>query len=157
MRLQLAIPENTFLSPVAFNRMLSLYGATAIFLFALPLVARLLLLRGAAADRRPRDGAAAARPARRSGSASPARPCSTPAFLFTPSEAGVNPLPPLSELAFLANNGVDAWASATGLATLGFVLIAIDLVDDAAQRCGRRGWPGGGCRSSPGPRRSAPG
>ena len=37
MRLQLAIPENTFLSPVAFNRMLSLYGATAIFLFALPL------------------------------------------------------------------------------------------------------------------------
>ena len=49
-------------------------------------------------------------------------------FLFTPSEAGVNPLPPLSELAFLANNGVDAWASATGLATLGFVLIAIDLV-----------------------------
>ncbi len=37
MRLQLAIPENTFLSPVTFNRMLSLYGTTAIFLFALPL------------------------------------------------------------------------------------------------------------------------
>ena len=48
-------------------------------------------------------------------------------FLFTPSEAGVNPLPPLSELTFLANNGVDAWASATGLAILGFVLIAVDL------------------------------
>ena len=28
MRLQLAIPENSFLSPVAFNRMLSTYGAT---------------------------------------------------------------------------------------------------------------------------------
>ena len=37
MRLQLAIPENTFLSPVAFNRMLSDYGATAVFLFAIPL------------------------------------------------------------------------------------------------------------------------
>ncbi len=37
MRLQLAIPENTFLDPVTFNRMLSLYGATAIFLFAVPL------------------------------------------------------------------------------------------------------------------------
>ena len=49
-------------------------------------------------------------------------------FLFTPSEAGVNPLAPLSELAFLSNNGVDAWATATGLATLGFVLIAIDLM-----------------------------
>ncbi len=38
MRIQLLVPENTFLSPVAFNRMLSLYGASAIFLFALPLV-----------------------------------------------------------------------------------------------------------------------
>ena len=45
----------------------------------------------------------------------------------TPSEAGVNPLAPLSELAFLPNDGVDAWLSATGFATLGFVLIAIDL------------------------------
>jgi len=36
MRLQLAIPENTFLNPVTFNRMLSLYGATAIFFFAVP-------------------------------------------------------------------------------------------------------------------------
>jgi heme/copper-type cytochrome/quinol oxidase subunit 1 len=49
-------------------------------------------------------------------------------LLFTPSEAGVNPLPPLSELAFLENDGVDAWSSAAGLATLGFVLISIDLV-----------------------------
>ena len=38
MRIQLLVPENTFLSPVGFNRMLSLYGASAIFLFALPLV-----------------------------------------------------------------------------------------------------------------------
>ena len=37
MRLQLAIPENTLLTPVTFNRMLSLYGATAIFFFAIPL------------------------------------------------------------------------------------------------------------------------
>ena len=36
MRLQLLVPENTFLSPVGFNRMLSMYGATSIFLFALP-------------------------------------------------------------------------------------------------------------------------
>ena len=49
-------------------------------------------------------------------------------FLFTPSEAGINPLAPLTELAFLSNNGVDAWATATGLGTLGFVFIAIDLL-----------------------------
>src|SRR6201992_2219831 len=43
MRLQLAIPENTFMEPVMFNRMLSLYGATSIFFFALPLVMGIFL------------------------------------------------------------------------------------------------------------------
>src|SRR5690606_22166855 len=38
MRLQLAVPDNSFLSPVTFTRMLSGYGATAVFLFAIPLV-----------------------------------------------------------------------------------------------------------------------
>jgi cytochrome c oxidase subunit 1 len=127
MRLQLAIPENTFLSPVVFNRMLSLYGASAVFLFALPLalgffyyVAPLQIgARGTALPRLGQIGVAlwvAGATALYAG------------FLFTPSEAGVNPLAPLSELAFLSNNGVDAWATATGLATLGFVLIAIDLL-----------------------------
>jgi heme/copper-type cytochrome/quinol oxidase subunit 1 len=127
MRLQLAIPENTFLSPVTFDRMLSLYGATAIFFFAVPLalgffyyVAPLQIgARGTALPRLGQLGAwlfVAGATVLYSG------------FLFTPSEAGVNPLPPLSGLAFLPNNGVDAWAAATGLATLGFVLLAIDLV-----------------------------
>ena len=127
MRLQLAIPENTFLSPVAFNRMLSLYGATAVFLFAVPLalgffyyVAPLQIgARGTALPRLGQIGLAlwgAGATVLYAG------------FLFTPSEAGVNPLAPLTEVAFLANNGVDAWATATGLATLGFVLIAIDLL-----------------------------
>jgi heme/copper-type cytochrome/quinol oxidase subunit 1 len=127
MRLQLAIPENTFLDPVTFNRMLSLYGATAIFLFALPLalgffyyVAPLQIgSRGTALPRLGQLGLwlyVAGATVLYAG------------FLFTPSEAGVNPLAPLTSVAFLANNGVDAWAAATGLATLGFVLIAIDLV-----------------------------
>jgi cytochrome c oxidase subunit I len=126
MRLQLAIPENTFLSPVAFNRMLSMYGATAVFFFAVPLVVGFfhyvvplqIGARWTALPRVSQLGAwlvIAGATVLYSG------------FLFTPSEAGVNPLPPLSELAFNANDGVDAWTSATGLATLGFVLIAIDL------------------------------
>lgn len=127
MRLQLAIPENTFLSPVTFNRMLSLYGATSIFLFAIPLALGFFyyltpLQIGARGTALPRLGqigmwlylAAAT--------------VLYVTFLFTPPEGGVNPLAPLSELAFLADNGIDAWAAATGLATLGFVLIAIDLV-----------------------------
>jgi heme/copper-type cytochrome/quinol oxidase subunit 1 len=126
MRLQLAIPENTFLSPVAFNRMLSMYGATAVFFFAVPLVVGFfhyvvplqIGARWTALPRVSQHGAwlvIAGATVLYSG------------FLFTPSEAGVNPLPPLSELAFNANDGVDAWTSATGLATLGFVLIVIDL------------------------------
>jgi cytochrome c oxidase subunit 1 len=127
MRLQLAIPENSFLSPVAFNRMLSNYGATAVFLFAIPLVLGFFYYvtplqigaRGTALPRLGQIGTAL-------WIAGATVLCA--AYLFTPSEAGVNPLPPLSELAFLANNGVDAWATATGLATLGFVFIAVDLL-----------------------------
>ncbi len=127
MRLQLAIPENTFLTPVTFNRMLSLYGVTAIFLFAIPLALGFFyylapLQAGARGTALPRLGQiglwlyVAGATVLYSG------------FLFTPSEAGVNPLAPLSELAFLPDNGVDAWAAASGLVTLGFVLIAINLV-----------------------------
>src|SRR3954451_19423724 len=96
MRLQLAIPENTFLSPVAFNRMLSLYGASAVFLFAIPLalgffyyVAPLQI--GARATALPRLGQigvvlwVAGATVLYAG------------YLFTPSEAGVNPLSPLTE------------------------------------------------------------
>jgi cytochrome c oxidase subunit I len=127
MRLQLTVPENTFLDPVTFNRMLSLYGATAIFLFAVPLAVGFFyyvapLQIGARGTALPRLGQLgvwlfiAGATVLYAG------------FLFTPSEAGVNPLPPLSGIAFLPNNGVDAWAAATGLATLGFVLLAVDLV-----------------------------
>jgi heme/copper-type cytochrome/quinol oxidase subunit 1 len=126
MRLQLAIPENTFLTPVAFNRMLSMYGATAIFLFAIPLVLGLFyyvapLQVGARGTALPRLG--------QTGMALYVAGATVlyAGFLFTPSEAGVNPLAPLTEVAFLSNNGVDAWAAATGLITLGFVLLAIDL------------------------------
>jgi cytochrome c oxidase subunit 1 len=127
MRLQLAIPENTFLSPVAFNRMLSVYGASAVFLFAIPLALGFFyyaapLQIGARGTALPRLGQigvvlwAAGATVLYAG------------FLFTPSEAGVNPLAPLSELTFLSSNGVDAWAAATGLCTLGFVFGAIDLL-----------------------------
>jgi heme/copper-type cytochrome/quinol oxidase subunit 1 len=126
MRLQLAIPENTFMEPVMFNRILSLYGATSIFFFVLPLIMGLFLYvaplqvgaRGTALPRLSQIGGAlwvAGAVVLYSG------------FLWTPSQAGVNPLPPLSELAFLGENGVDAWLTACGFATFGFVLIAIDL------------------------------
>jgi cytochrome c oxidase subunit 1 len=126
MRLQLAIPENTFMEPVMFNRILSLYGATSIFFFALPLIMGIFLYvaplqigaRGTVLPRLSQIGSAlwvAGAVVLYSG------------FLWSPSQAGVNPLPPFSELAFLNENGVDAWLTACGFATLGFVLIAVDL------------------------------
>jgi len=127
MRIQLLVPENTFLSPVGFNRMLSLYGTSAIFLFALPLAIGLFyyvapLQIGARGTALPRLGQVGM------GLWIAGATALYATFLFTPSEAGVNPLPPLSEVAFLSNNGVDAWATATGLATLGFVLLSINLL-----------------------------
>jgi cytochrome c oxidase subunit I len=126
MRLQLAIPENAWLSPVTFNRLLSMYGATAIFLFALPLAVGLLyyvvpLQIGARGTALPRLG--------QTGMWLVVGGATVlySTFLFTPPEAGVNPLPPLSELAFLPDNGVDAWLAGTGLVTLGLVLIAVNL------------------------------
>jgi heme/copper-type cytochrome/quinol oxidase subunit 1 len=126
MRLQLVIPENTFLTPVAFNRMLSYYGATAIFFFALPFVFGLFQYvaplqvgaRGTALPRLSQVGVALW---------VAGAVVFYIAFFWTPSEAGINPLPPLSETAFLENNGVDVWITAVGFATLGFVFIAIDL------------------------------
>ena len=127
MRLQLSIPDNTFLSPVTFNRMLSGYGATAVFLFAIPLVLGLFyyvtpLQIGARGTALPRLG--------QLGLALYGAGATVlyATLLFTPSEAGANPLAPLTELAFLSSNGVDAWATGVGLATLGFVLLAIDLL-----------------------------
>ena len=127
MRLQLAIPENTFLTPEVFNRILSVYGATTVFLFALPLAIGLYyyvvpLQIGARGTALPRVGqigtwlyvAGAA--------------VLYATFLFTPPEAGVNPIPPLSDIVFIPNDGVDAWLTSTGLVTLGLVMVSIDLL-----------------------------
>ena len=132
-----------------------MYGATAIFLFAIPLALGLFyyvapLQIGARGTALPRLGQLGLWLYIGGATVLYA------GFLFTPSEAGVNPLAPLSEPAFLPNNGVDVWATATGMATLGFVLIAINLVT-TLRNMRAPGWPGGGCRSSPGRRRSAPG
>jgi heme/copper-type cytochrome/quinol oxidase subunit 1 len=127
MRLQLAIPENTLFRPEFFNRLLSLYGETAIFLFAIPLVLGLVyyvvpLQIGARTTALPRIGqlafwmyAAGATTLYAS-------------LLFTPPEAGINPLPPLSDLAFSTSNGMDAWLGSAGLVCLGYVLFAVNML-----------------------------
>jgi cytochrome c oxidase subunit I len=127
MRLQLAIPENTMLRPEFFNRLLSLYGETAIFLFAIPLVVGLVyyvvpLQIGARTTALPRLGQLAFW----LWAAGAATLYSS--LIFTPPESGVNPLPPLSSLAFAPSNGADVWLGSTGLICLGYVCFAVNMI-----------------------------
>jgi heme/copper-type cytochrome/quinol oxidase subunit 1 len=48
--------------------------------------------------------------------------------IYRPSEAGLAALPPLSDKAFSNTAGVDAWIVGAGLALLGFVCFAVNLV-----------------------------
>jgi cytochrome c oxidase subunit I len=127
IRFQLAIPDNTLLRPEFFNRLVSAYGATFIFLFGIPLAAGLAsyvvpLQLGARTVAFPRlnalsfwlflGGAITL--------------CAT--FIYTPPEGGGVPLAPLADDAFLPSNGMDAWIAAAALVALSSVLSAINLV-----------------------------
>jgi len=126
-RLQLAVPDNVFLNAVTFDRLLSVYGATGVFLVALPLILGLLyfvvpLQLGSRTTALPRIGQTGMWLFILGGI------LLYSSFLYTPPEAGINPLPPLSSVDFTANNGVDVWIAATGLLTLGLLAVAIDLL-----------------------------
>jgi heme/copper-type cytochrome/quinol oxidase subunit 1 len=127
LRIQLAVPENGLLESVTFDRLLSMYGATGIFFFALPLVFGLFyflipLMIGSRGTALPRLGQIGVWLVMLGGT------LLYSTILFTPPEAGINPLPPFSEVAFTTNNGVDAWIVSTGMATLGILMLAIDLL-----------------------------
>ena len=127
IRAQLVVPENGLIEPVTFNRLLSVMGASLVVLFALPLALGLYtylvpLQIGARSLAFPRlanlsfwlyviGGAIL-----------------YVSFVYTPPEGGVNPLPPLSDTAFISNNGIDVWVTAVGLSALGFLLLALNLI-----------------------------
>lgn len=127
MRLQLAVPSNVFLKGITFDRLLSVYGETAIFLVALPLIIGLLyyvvpLQIGSRGTSIPRVGQIGLWMFIFGGF------LLYGSFLFTPPEAGINPLPPFSDATFTPNNGVNVWIGSTGLIVLGLLLISIDLL-----------------------------
>ena len=49
-------------------------------------------------------------------------------FLYLVPENGLSPLPPMSDDVFSPSHGVDAWIGGVGLATLGFVCWAINMI-----------------------------
>ena len=135
MRVQLIVPENTMIDPVTFDRFLSAYGATSIVLFALPLAI------GFATYLMPLQIGAR-------GVALPRLAATSywlyffgaitlyASFLYSPPEGGTFALPPLSDEAFSASSGIDAWIVGVGLAVLGFVLAAVNLVATAHRERG---------------------
>jgi heme/copper-type cytochrome/quinol oxidase subunit 1 len=127
MRLQLIIPDSDFMRPQIFDRLLSVYGVSAVLLFAVPLFMGLIthivpLQIGARGVALPRLGAlsfwfylAGAVTIYAS-------------FLYLPSEAGTAALPPLSDTLFTPNNGVDAWAAGVGLVCLSMIAFAVNMI-----------------------------
>ena len=127
LRVQLIVPENTAINPDIFDRVLSVFGVTAVILFAIPLALGLLgyiapLQIGSRGVAFPRlnllsfwlyvAGATTV----------------YASFLWRPADTGLAALPPLSEQTFSEAAGVDAWIVGSGLAILGFVCFAINLV-----------------------------
>jgi len=127
MRLQLIVPESTLIDPIVFDELLSAYGATAVVLFGIPLGLGLMsyivpLQIGARSVAFPRLGALSFWLYLAGGILLYA------SFLYHPPDAGVNPLSPLSDEIFSPNGGMDAWIGGVGLALMGFVLMAVNLV-----------------------------
>jgi cytochrome c oxidase subunit 1 len=126
IRLQLAVPENDFIPPVTFNRLLSVDSATLIVLFALPLAYGLFtyvvpLQIGARSLAFPRLASLAVWLYILGGA------LLYVSFAYTPPEAGFNNWPPLADTVFIENNGIDVWIAAVGLTVLGLVLQSINL------------------------------
>ena len=156
IRLQLGVPENNLIEPVTFNRLLSVGSATLVVLFALPLAFGLYtyvvpLQIGARSLAFPRLSALSVWLYVLGGG------LLYVSFVYTPPEAGFNSWPPLSDTAFIGNNGVDVWIVAVGLAVLGIVLQSINLAVTIARmrapglawRPGRRRGQGGRLRRRP--------
>jgi cytochrome c oxidase subunit 1 len=127
MRVQLIVPDNTMIHPEIFARLLSASGVTLEVLFAVPLALGVIgyivpLQIGARGVALPRLNLLSVWLYLVGGAAVYL------SFLYTPPEAGVVALAPLSGTVFSPSHGVDAWIVGTALATLGFVCFAINLV-----------------------------
>ena len=126
-RVQLIAPDNTMIVPEIFNRINSAAATTFVFLFALPLLLGLIgyivpLQVGSRGIALPRVnqlgfwffamGAFAI----------------YASFFYTVTEGGLQAAPPLSSTIYSPSHGIDAWIVGVGLATLGFVCWAINMI-----------------------------
>jgi cytochrome c oxidase subunit 1 len=127
MRIQLITANGTIIHPEIFARLLSASGVTLTVLFAVPLVLGLIgyvvpLQIGARSVAFPRLALLSAWLYIIGGAAIYL------SFLWTAPDGGMLGLPPLTDAVFTPSHGVDAWIVGTGLAVLGFICFAINLI-----------------------------
>jgi cytochrome c oxidase subunit 1 len=127
MRTQLAKPENTFVSPHVYDGLLTMHGTTMIFLFAVPIIAAFAnylipLMVGARDMAFPRLNALSFWLYLFGGIVLYS------SIFFQPPTAGWTMYAPLSDNAFIANNGADAWIFMIHLTGLSSILGAINFI-----------------------------
>ncbi|MSX02003.1 MAG: cytochrome c oxidase subunit I [Actinobacteria bacterium] len=108
IRLQLAVPDNTLLSPQTYNALFTMHGTTMVFLFLMPMIVGLAnyivpLMIGARDMAFPKLNALSFWLFIAGGIVFYG------SLLFSPAECGWTCYAPLSETAFSPSNGVDSW------------------------------------------------
>jgi cytochrome c oxidase subunit 1 len=127
IRLQLGLPENTFLSPEKYNQMFTMHGTTMVFLFVIPAMAGfanyvLPLMIGARDMAFPRLNAWSYWMLLFGGIVLYA------SLFFTPPEAGWTGYPPLSAEEFSPSGGIDAWIISIHIVGLSSMLGAVNFI-----------------------------
>ena len=127
MRFQLAVPDNTAITPETYNGLVSMHGTTMIFLFIVPVMAAfgnylIPLMIGARDMAFPRLNALSFWLLAFGGIAFY---CS---LFFEPPEAGWTSYAPLSDDAYMPGGGVDAWIFLIHLTGLSSLVGAINFV-----------------------------
>jgi cytochrome c oxidase subunit I len=127
MRSQLAEPNNTLVTPHTYDGLVTMHGTTMIFLFAVPIIAAFAnylvpLMVGARDMAFPRLNALSLWLFIAGGIVLYS------SVFFEPPQAGWTMYAPLSDDAFLPNNGADAWILMVHLTGLSSILGAINLI-----------------------------
>src|SRR5215212_6654128 len=127
MRAQLAKPENTVVSPHTYDGLVTMHGTTMVFLFAMPIIAAfgnylIPLMVGARDMAFPRLNALSLWLFLAGGIVLYS------SIFFEPPTAGWTMYAPLSDDAFLQNNGADAWILMVHLTGLSTMLGAINFI-----------------------------
>ena len=127
MRLQLGLPDNTFLDPEIYTQLMTMHGTTMVFLFVIPVFAGFAnyvipLMIGARDMAFPRINAWSYWMLLFGGLVLYA------SIFFSPPEAGWTSYPPLSATEYTPNGGQDAWIISLHIVGLSSMLGAVNFI-----------------------------